>query len=55
MIISIYPKRDKWMYLNKNLAYPYEYFMIIDDYQKPVNDFEKEKFFNKSEIIIQVM
>ena len=26
---------DKWKYLTKNLAYPYEYFNSIDDYQKP--------------------
>ena len=25
---------DKWQYLNKQLAYPYEYFNSIDDYKK---------------------
>ena len=25
---------DKWQNLNKNLAYPYEYFNSIDDYKK---------------------
>ena len=38
---------DKWQYLNKKLAYPYEYFNSIDDYKKPVNDLKKEDFFNK--------
>ena len=27
---------DKWQYLNKKLAYPFEYFQSIDDYKKPV-------------------
>ena len=38
---------DKWKYLTKKLAYPYEYFNSIDDYQKPVNNFKKEHFFSK--------
>ena len=39
---------DKWQYLNKRLAYPYEYFNCIDDYyQKPVNDLKKEDFSSK--------
>ena len=38
---------DKWQYLNKKLAYPYEYFNSIDDYKKPVNDLKKEDFFSK--------
>ena len=38
---------DKWQYLNKKLAYPYEYFNSIDDYKKPVNKLEKEDFFSK--------
>ena len=29
---------DKWRYLTKKLAYPYEYFNSIDDYQKPVDN-----------------
>ena len=29
---------DKWKYLTKKLAYPYEYFNSIEDYQKPVNN-----------------
>ena len=38
---------DKWKYLTKKLAYPYEYFNCIDDYQKPVNNLKKEHFFSK--------
>ena len=38
---------DKWKYLTKKLAYPYEYFNSIDDYQKPVNNLKKEHFFSK--------
>ena len=38
---------DKWKFLTKKLAYPYEYFNSIDDYQKPVNDLQKEYFFSK--------
>ena len=29
---------DKWRYFKKKLAYPYEYFKSINDYQKPVNN-----------------
>ena len=29
---------DKWKYLTKKLAYPYEFFNSIEDYQKPVNN-----------------
>ena len=38
---------DKWQYLYKKLAYPYEYFNIIDDYKQPVNNLKKEDFFSK--------
>ena len=38
---------DNWQYLKK-MAYPYEYFKSIDDYQKPVNNLNKENFFSKS-------
>ena len=41
---------DKWQYLNKKLAYPYEFFNNIDDYKKPVNNLKKEDFFNKLKI-----
>ena len=37
----------KWKYLTKKLAYPYEYFNSIEDYQKPVNNLKKEHFFSK--------
>ena len=35
---------DEWKYLTKKLAYPYEYFNSIDDYQKPVNNLKKTLF-----------
>ena len=38
---------DKWQYLNKKLAYPYQYFNSINDYQKPVDNLKKEDFFSK--------
>ena len=38
---------DKWKYFTKKLAYPYEYYNSIDDYQKPVNNLKKEHFFSK--------
>ena len=38
---------DKWKYLTKKLAYPYEYYNSIDDYKKPVNKLEKKDFFSK--------
>ena len=38
---------DRWQYLNKKLAYPYQYFNSIDDYQKPVDNLKKEDFFSK--------
>ena len=38
---------DNWIYLTKILAYPYEYFIIIDEYQKPRDNFKKENFFSK--------
>ena len=38
---------DKWQYLNKKLAYPYEYFISIDDYKKLVNNLENKDFFSK--------
>ena len=37
---------DKWKYLTKKLAYPYEFFNCIEDYQKPVDNFKKEDFFS---------
>ena len=38
---------DKWKFLSKKLAYPYENLNSIDDYQKPVNNIKKEHFFSK--------
>ena len=38
---------DKWKYLTKKLAYPYENFNSIDDYQKPADNLKKEDFFSK--------
>ena len=38
---------DKWEFLTKKLAYPYDFFNCIEDYQKPVNSLKKEDFFNK--------
>ena len=38
---------DKWKYLTKKLAYPYEYFNSIDDYKNPVNNLQKKDFFSK--------
>ena len=38
---------DKWKFLTKKLAYPYEYFNSIDDFKKPVNKLEKKDFFSK--------
>ena len=37
---------NKWKYLTKKLAHPYEYFNSIDDYQKPVDNLKKD-FFSK--------
>ena len=37
----------KWQFLTKKIAYPYEYFIIFDDYQKLVNNLKKEEFFGK--------
>ena len=38
---------DNWQYINKKLAYPYQYFSSIKDYQKPVDNLKKEEFFSK--------
>ena len=38
---------DKYQYLNKKLAYPYQFFISIDDYKKPVDNLKKEDFFSK--------
>ena len=36
-----------WKFLTKKWAYPYECFISIDEYQKPVDKFKKEDFFSK--------
>ena len=38
---------NKWKYLTKKLAYPYEYFNSLDDYQKPVDNLKKNYCFSK--------
>ena len=38
---------DKWQYLNKKLAYPYQNFNSINDDQKLVDNLQKEDFFSK--------
>ena len=38
---------DKWKFLTKKLAYPYEFFNCNEDYKKPVVDLEKKDFFSK--------
>ena len=37
---------EKWQYLNKKLAYPYQCFNSNKDYQKPVDNIKKEDFFS---------
>ena len=34
---------EKWKYLTKNLAYPQEYFICIEDYQKLVDNLKKRR------------
>ena len=38
---------DKLKYLTEKLAYPYEFFNCIEDYQKPVDNLKKKDFFSK--------
>ena len=38
---------DKWKFLTKKLTYSYEYFNTIDDYQKLVNNLQKEDIFRE--------
>ena len=38
---------DKWEYLTKGIAYLYEHFNSIGDYQKLVNNSKEEDFFSK--------
>ena len=45
ILIKEFP--DKWQYLNKKLAYPFEYFNSIGDYKNPVDNLNRENFFSK--------
>ena len=38
---------DRWKFLTKNLAYPYEKFNSIDDYRKSLDNLKEEDFFSK--------
>ena len=38
---------NKWKFLTKKLACPYDFFNCIDVYQKPVDNLRKEDFFSK--------
>ena len=33
---------NKWKYLTKKIAYPYEFCNILDDYRKPIEDLKKK-------------
>ena len=46
---------DKWKYFTKKIAYPYEDFNSIDDYQKPVENIKKEDSSVKLKKIILMM
>ena len=37
---------EKWNHLSKKIAYPYEYFKSIDEYQKHVKIYKKGEFFS---------
>ena len=39
--------RDKWKYLTKKLAYPYDFFNCNEEYQKSVDNLKKKDFFSK--------
>ena len=39
--------RNNLIILNQELAYPYEYFNSVDDYQNSVDTLKKEDFFSK--------
>jgi len=38
---------NNWKYLTQKLAYSYEFFNSLDDYQKPMDNIKKEEFFSK--------
>ena len=39
---------NKWKCLTKKVAYPYDYFNSLDDYQKHVYNLKKEDFLSNS-------
>ena len=45
----------EWQYLNKKLAYSYGHFISIEDYEKAVNNLEKDDFFSKLKTLVLVM
>ena len=47
MSITLYLIFNKRKYLTKRLAYPYENFNSIEDYQKSVDNLKKEYYFSK--------
>ena len=38
---------DNWQLLNKKLAYPYEYFKNLEDYNKDISNLTKQDYFSK--------
>ena len=42
---KVFPKN--WELLNKKLAYPYEYFKTLDDYNKDITTLTKQDYFSK--------
>ena len=52
-VLKIEVPDSNWKYLTRQLAYPYEYFNSLDDYQKPVDNLKKEDCFSKLKIDYQ--
>ena len=40
---------DNWQLLSKKLAYPYEYFKSIEDYELPISNLNKRRLFQSIE------
>ena len=38
---------DNWELLSKKLAYPYEYFKSLDDYDLPISNLERDDYFSR--------
>ena len=38
---------DHWEFLVTKLAYPYEFYNCVGDYQKPVDNLKNEDFYSK--------